>query len=115
MLLYHCLYISIPRTKKFNSIIFNHINNKNISIDLNRFKTIKNVIITDSINKRTIKIAFNKTIIINFIILKLKIIIKRKKLELFSLLQRFEISIISKRNKCFLKKAKEACKVKEMG
>ena len=86
MPLYHWLYISIPRIKEFNSIIFNRINNKNISINLNRFKIMKNIIITNFINKRIIKIALNKAIIINFVILKLKIIIKREKIKLFGLL-----------------------------
>jgi len=84
--LYYCFYTDIPHVKEFNSIIFNYVNNENISIDLNRFKTIKNIIIINFINKRTIEIIFNKAIIINFIILRLKTIIKRKKIKLFDLL-----------------------------
>jgi len=84
--LYYCLDINILYVKEFNSIIFNHVNNKNISIDLNRFKTTKNVIIINSVNKRTVRIILNKTIIIGFIILRLKIIIKRKEIKLFNLL-----------------------------
>jgi len=67
----------------------------------------------DSINKQTIKITFNKTIIINLVIPKLKIIIRRKEIELFDLLRNLEISTISKRNRRFLKKAKEAHKAEE--
>ena len=81
-LLYHCIYVDILRVKEFNSIVFNHINDKDISINLNRFKITKNVIIINSINKQTIKIAFNKAIIISLIILKLKIIVRRKKIKL---------------------------------
>jgi len=115
MLLYYCFYINILYIKEFNLIIFNRINNKNIFIDLNRFKIIKNVIIINFINERMIKIAFNKTIIINFVILRLKIIIKYEEMKHFNLLRRFKISIILKRDKRFLKKAKEARKAKEMG
>jgi len=94
--LYHYFYIGIFHVKEFNLIIFNHVNNKNISIDLNYFKTMKNVIIINFVNKRTVGIALNKTIIIGFIISRLKIIIKRKKMKLFDLLRRFKISIILK-------------------
>ena len=84
--LYYYFYIDILRTKKINSIISNHVNNKNIFINLKRFKTIKNVIIINSINERTIKIALNKTIIISFVILKLKTITRREEIEFFDLL-----------------------------
>ena len=84
--LYHCLYISIPRIKEFNSIIINDVNKEDFFIDINRFKAIKNVIFINSVNKRTIKIAFNRIIIISFIILKLKIIVKRKEIKFFGLL-----------------------------
>ena len=84
--LYHYFYVNIFRAKEFNSIISDHGNNKNISIDLNRFKATKNVIITESVNKRIIKITLNKTIIISLIILKLQIITKREEIELFNLL-----------------------------
>ena len=40
--------------------------------------------------------AFNQIIIINLVILKLKTIMKRKKIELLGLLQKLKISIISK-------------------
>ena len=53
-------------------------------------------------------------IIINFVMLRLEIIARREKIKLFGLLQKLEINIISKRNKRFLKKAKEARKAKEM-
>ena len=49
--LYYCFYTDIPHVKEFNSIIFNRINNENISINLNRFKIIKNIIIINFINK----------------------------------------------------------------
>ena len=86
MPLYYCFYTGIPRTKEFNLIIINNVNKKNFFIDINRFKAIKNIIFIDFINKRTIRIVFNKTIIIGFIILKLKTITKRKEIELFNLL-----------------------------
>ena len=57
--LYHYLYTDILYIKKFNSIIINNINEKNFFIDINRFKTVKNTIFIDFINKRTIKIVFN--------------------------------------------------------
>jgi len=53
-------------------------------------------------------------IIIGFIILRLKIITKHEKIKLFNLLRRFKINIILKRNKRFLKKAKETRKAKEI-
>ena len=84
--LYHYLYINILRIKKFNSIIINNVNKKDFFIDINRFKAIKNVIFMDFINKRIIKIAFDRKIIIGFIILRLKIIIKYKEIKLFDLL-----------------------------
>jgi len=86
MPLYYYLYTSISHTKEFNSIIINNINKKNLFINIHRFKTIKNIIFINFINKQTIKIAFNQTIIINFIILKLKTIIKYEKIKLFDLL-----------------------------
>jgi len=46
--------------------------------------------------------------------LKLKTIAKRKEIKLFGLLRKFKTSIILKRDKRFLKKAKEARKVKEI-
>jgi len=58
-LLYHYLYTNILRTKEFNSIIVNDINEKDFFININRFKTIKNVIFINSVNKRMIKIAFD--------------------------------------------------------
>ena len=84
--LYYYLYVNILRVKEFNSIIINNVNKKDFFIKINRFKAIKNIIFMDFINKRTIKIAFNRTIIINFIILKLKIITKREKIKLFNLI-----------------------------
>ena len=114
MLLYHYLYINILYIKEFNSIISDRVNNENIFINSNRFKIIKNVIIINFINKRTIKIALDKTIIISFIIPRLKTIIRRKEIKLFDLLRKLETNIILKRNKCFLKKAKETYKAKEM-
>jgi len=86
MFLYYYFYINILYTNEFNSIISDCINNENIFINLNRFKTTKNVIIMDFINKRTIKIALNKAIIISFVILRLKIITKREEIKLFNLL-----------------------------
>jgi len=86
MSLYHYLYVSILRTKEFNSIIINDINEEDFFIDINRFKTTKNIIFMDFINKRTIRIVLNRTIIINFIMLKLKIIIRREEIKLFDLL-----------------------------
>jgi len=86
MLLYHCFYIGILYTKEFNSVIINDINKKDFFVNINRFKTMKNVIFMDFINKRIIRIAFNRTIIIGFIILRLKIIIRYKEIELFGLL-----------------------------
>jgi len=56
--LYYYLYISIFRIKEFNSIISNNIKG-DFFIDLNRFEIIKNVIILNFINKRTLKIALN--------------------------------------------------------
>jgi len=111
--LYYYFYINILYIKEFNSIIINNINEKNFSININRFKMMKNVIFIDFINKRTIKIAFNRMIIISFVILKLKIIMKCEEIEFFSLLRRFKISIILKRDKRFLKKTKETRKVNE--
>ena len=110
MLLYYYLYINILHIKEFNSIIINNINKKDFFININRFKTMKNIIFIDFINERTIKIVFNQTIIIDLIISRLKIIMKRKKMELFDLLQKFKISIILKRNKRFLKKRKKRVK-----
>ena len=86
MPLYHYFYINILYIKEFNSIVFNYVNNKNIFINLNRFKIIKNIIIINFINKRTIRITLNKAIIIGFIISKLKIIMKREEIKLFNLL-----------------------------
>ena len=57
--LYHCLYTSISYAKEFNSIIINNVNEKNFFININRFKTIKNIIFINFINKRTIEIVFN--------------------------------------------------------
>jgi len=113
--LYHYLYTGISRVKEFNSIIINNINKKDFFIDTNRFKATKNIIFTDSINKRIIRITLDQTIIIDLVIPKLKIIIKREEIKLLNLLQRLKTSTISKRNKRFLKKAKETRKVKEMG
>ena len=59
MLLYYYFYVSILYAKEFNSIIINDINEKNFSININRFKITKNIIFMNSINKRTIKIAFD--------------------------------------------------------
>ena len=53
-------------------------------------------------------------IIISLIILKLKTITKHKKIEFFGLLRKLEINIILKRDKRFLKKAKETYKAKEI-
>jgi len=114
MLLYHYLYVSIPRVKEFNSIITNNVNEKDFSIDTDRFKTVKNTIFIDSINKRTIEIVFNRAIIIGLIILRLKIITRRKEIKLLDLLRKFKISIISKQDKRFLKKAKKTRNVKEI-
>ena len=112
--LYHYLYTDIPRVKEFNSIIINNVNKKDFSININRFKTAKNIIFMDSINKQIIEIAFDRIIIIDFIILKLKIIMKCEEIKLFDLLQRLETNIISKRDKRFLKKAKKTRKTKEI-
>ena len=71
--------------KEFNSIIFNNIK-RNFFIDLNRIKIIKNVIILSFINKRTIKIALNRAIIIGFIISSFKTITKYKEIKLLGLL-----------------------------
>ena len=60
------------------------------------------------------RIAFHKIIIIGFVILRLKIIIKREEMKLFDLLRKLKINIISIRDKRFLKKAKEARKAEEM-
>ena len=84
-LLYYYRYTGISRAKKFNLIIFNNIK-RDFFINLNRFKAVKNVIILNFINKRTIKIVLNRAIIISFIILRFEIIMKRKKIEFFSLL-----------------------------
>ena len=86
MPLYYYLYTGISRVKEFNSIITNNVNEKDFFININHFKITKNIIFINFLNKRTIKIVFNQMIIISFIILKLKIITKRKKIELFSLL-----------------------------
>ena len=83
--LYHYIYTNILHVKEFNLIIFNNVK-RNFFIDLNHFKTIKNVIVLNFINKQTIKIALNRTIIINFIILSFEIITKRKEIKLFDLL-----------------------------
>ena len=85
-LLYHYLYTGILYTKEFNSIIINNVNKKDFFININHFKAIKNIIFINFINKRIIGNIFNRMIIICFIILRLKIIIKRKKIELFNLL-----------------------------
>ena len=58
-LLYHNFYIDILYIKEFNSIIVNNINEKDFFININRFKTSKNIIFIDSINKRTVKIIFD--------------------------------------------------------
>ena len=112
--LYYYFYADILYTKEFNSIIINDVNEKDFFININRFKTIKNIIFINSINKRTIRIIFNRTIIIGFIILRLKIITKCEEIKLFDLLRKLKINIISKRNKCFLKKVKKTRKTKEM-
>ena len=114
LFLYHCFYTGIPYIKEFNLIIINDVNEKDFFININHFKAIKNIIFINFINKRTIKIAFNRAIIISLVILKLKIITRRKKIKLLGLLQRFEISIISKWNKRFLKKVKKARKAEKM-
>ena len=95
LFIYYYLYISIFRAKKFNSIIFNNVKG-DFFIDLNCFKTIKNVIVLDFINKRIIKIALNQMIIIDFIIPSFKIITRYKKNRAF----RF---IIKVRNKYYFK------------
>jgi len=86
MLLYHYLYTGISRAKEFNLIIINNVNKKNFFININCLKITKNIIFINFINKRIIRIVFNRVIIIGFIILKLKTIIKREKMELFGLL-----------------------------
>ena len=85
MPLYHYLYANIFRVKKFNSIIFNNIK-KDFFINSNYFKIAKNVIVLNFINKRTVKIVLNRAIIIGFVILSFKIIIKYKEMMLFGLL-----------------------------
>ena len=114
MLLYHYFYTDILRVKKFNSIIINNVNKKDFFININRFKTMKNIIFMDFINEQMVGIALNRAIIIGFIMLRLKTIARRKEIELFDLLRKFEINIILKRDKRFLKKAKEARKAKEI-
>jgi len=59
---YHYLYAGILRVKEFNSIISDCINNEDIYNNLNRFKTIKNIIIIYSVNKRIIGITLNKAV-----------------------------------------------------
>jgi len=51
MPLYYCLYISIPYIKEFNSIIINNVNKEDFSVNINRFKTVKNIIFIDFVNK----------------------------------------------------------------
>ena len=84
--LYYYLYINILHAKEFNLIIINDINKKDFFININRFKTAKNVIFINFINKQTVKIIFDRAIIISFIILKLKIITKCEEIKLFNLL-----------------------------
>jgi len=57
--LYHYFYAGILYVKKFNSIIINDVNEKDFSVNINRFKTVKNVIFIDFINKWMIRITFN--------------------------------------------------------
>jgi len=95
--LYHYLYTSIFRVKEFNSIITNNVNEKNFSVNINRFKTAKNVIFIDFINKQIIGIAFDRAIIIGLVMSKLETIARRKEIELFGLLRRLETGIISRR------------------
>ena len=83
--LYYCLYVNILRVKEFNLIISNNIK-RDFFIDLNRFEITKNTIASNFINKRTIKITLNRTIIIGFIISNFEIITKRKEMKLFDLL-----------------------------
>ena len=53
MSLYYYLYINILRIKEFNLIITNNINEKDFFININRFKTMKNIIfITRACAKR---------------------------------------------------------------
>ena len=86
MLLYYCFYVNIFHVKKFNSIIINNVNENDFFVNINRVKIMKNIIFINFINKRIIEIAFNRMIIINLVILKLKIITKREEMELLSLL-----------------------------
>ena len=84
--LYHYFYAGILYVKEFNSIIINDINKKDFSVNINRFKAAKNIIFMNSVNERTVKIAFDQTIIIGLVILRLEIITKREEMELFGLL-----------------------------
>jgi len=95
--LYHYLYASIPRAKEFNSFIANHVNEEDISIDLDRWKEAKNAIASDFINKQTIGIALNRAIIIGLVMSSLETIAKREEMELLGLLRRLETGIISRR------------------
>ena len=112
-LIYECLYFNTPFINKFDKIkaftIF-----KLISFEFNRFNIIKKIIKKGFLNECIIKIIIKKAIYISFTKLSFKIIIRKKEIELFGLLRKVEISSLLIKDRCFLKKAHELYKMKEI-
>jgi len=92
-LIYEYLYFNTPFINKFNEIqafiIF-----ELISFKFNWFNIIKKAIKKSLLNECIIKIIIKRAIYIGFIKPGFKIIIWKKKIELFDLLRKIEISFL---------------------